>query len=299
MSPSARSQVMNPQGLSPEAEARLVRREAAVGVDLPLPDLDDPAAVRDWRARQHAAWGEDAEPGEIPHVPELIGGVPCLRANPDPMPAGPATVVYLHGGGFGLGSPGTALPITARIGAMLPVVSIDYRLAPEHSFPAALDDLERVVAALSGQGPLVLAGDSAGACLALASCLGEASPTRHQSIAALLLLCPVLDLGTSTDPVVERYVGSAQGSRVSPLSAPDAELGALPPTLLQSTTGDPLHRDALRFVARMQRSGATVRHEVWADLWHAWHYHRELPEARDAVDGACRFVIERIVDGSS
>jgi acetyl esterase/lipase len=276
--------LMNPGGLSPEAEARLRRRVAGDSNDLGVPDLRDIAAVRSWRVAQHRAWGEEKEEGEADHMPISVAGIRCLRAG-NPTSARRGTLVYLHGGGFSLGSPGTALAITARLAMKSPVVSVDYRLAPKYPFPAALDDAERVVTALAAEGPVIVSGDSAGGCLAAGLAV------RGLCFEALVLLCPLLDLTGERDELTSAYLADADADNamVSPLSATDDELGRFPPTLLQSTTGDKLHRQAVSFGERLRSVEVPVTHQVWGGLWHAWHYHRELPEAWMAVDQASHF----------
>ena len=295
--------------LSEEALVRLDRRRSATDAELPVPDLSDPRAVAQWRIDQHRAWGEDVLPDEVPHQEIVAGGVRSLWAGAafdakEPTPV----VVYLHGGGFCLGSPGTAAPITARLarsdgGPRLTVVSVDYRLAPEHPFPAALDDAERVIAALLAGRRIVLAGDSAGANLAF----GLWQRLGSDAVAGIIGLCPVLDLRPAVAPSVETagfdliraYVGRTDpsDSSVSPLAMTDQQLAALPPVLLQSTTGDDLHAQAAAFTRRVEAVGGAIEHQVWHGLWHAWHYHRELPEAHLAVDLAAdtvhRWTVQR------
>jgi len=114
-----------------------------------MPDLSDHAAVARWRAETNALWGEDDDP-QVPHRREEIGGVPCLVAGPPPNSGAPV-VLYAHGGGYVLGSAAVAIPITARLGRTLRVVSADYRQPPEHPFPAALDDVLAVYQALTAE----------------------------------------------------------------------------------------------------------------------------------------------------
>ncbi len=135
---------------------------------LQMPDLADLDAVARWRAETNALWGTDDDP-EVPHRPVTIGGVPCLVAGPQASDSKP-TVVYAHGGGYVLGSAAVAIPITARLGRILRLVSVDFRQPPEHTFPAALDDMLAVYRALAGyRASVALAGDSAGGALALSA----------------------------------------------------------------------------------------------------------------------------------
>ena len=115
-------------------------------------------------------------PPGITVEPAQAGGVPgewLRRSGVAPAKAG--VLLYLHGGAFCLGSPATHRALTARLALAtgLPVFSLDYRLAPEHPFPAALDDALAACRALQSEGPVVLAGDSAGGGLALGVALGD------------------------------------------------------------------------------------------------------------------------------
>lgn len=292
--------------LSEEAQVRLARTTTDQPVtDLAVPDLTDLDAVARWRADQHLAWGEGLLPGESPHQEILTGGVRTLWAGPafDATDPTQTAVVYLHGGGFCLGSPGTAVPITARfarpndVGQGLAVVSVDYRLAPEHPFPAALDDAERVVATLLRGRRLILAGDSAGANLAF----GLWQRLGGEQVVAIIGLSPLLDVGplldrrrasqTNASGLMAAYVGRADPADplVSPLAMSETQLAALPPVLLQTTPGDALHPAAVLFAQKIEAVGGSVEHQVWEGLWHGWQYHRELPEARTAVDLAAEF----------
>ena len=288
---------------SEAAQARLAR---GVGdPDLDRPDLGDPVrvdpdAVDRWRAAVHRAWGEGCVAGEADHQPARIAGVDVLVAGP---PDAPLTVVYAHGGGYVLGSPGVAVPITARLARHLRVVSVDYRLAPRHPFPAALDDVSAVFEALLADAttPVALAGDSAGGALALGAALrAPGGPC------AVVLFCPHLDHGPVPDdhrePVPTRSDGrelvalyragsDPTDGLLSPGRAATHRLAGLPPTLVQAGTDDALHRQAVRLVRRARVAGAPVTLDLWDGLWHAWQYHRDLPEADRAIAEAVEFLL--------
>ena len=249
--------------LSAAALARLAKPSAPVSHPLPELAAQSPAgkaAIVAWRAAQHASWGEGAEPGEAEHCQAVIGGVPCLVAGMEATPDTP-TLLYLHGGGYCLGSPGVALPITARLARALRVVSVDYRLAPEHPYPAGLDDAHAVFRELAEAGPVAVAGDSAGANLALTIALRAADPAP----VAVVLLCPHLDHAAPTarpdgdlaghDPRLPRPVPH-EDPGVSPLRAPDHQLASLPPTLIQTGTADPFFGQAIRFARRGEHAAS-------------------------------------------
>lgn len=290
--------------LSDEAERRLARPKTA---PLRPPPRHDSEAVARWRATVHQSWlAGDPTAEECDHTETSIGGVRCLVAD-GPSDHAP-TVVYFHGGGFALGSPEVALPITDRLRAWANVVSVDYRLAPEHPFPAALTDATTVLEALGELGDvdrpktapaLVLAGDSAGAGLATAACLR--SPA---DVAALVLLSPQLDLTATThpriaDPSSDVDHRTAEWLRVAycdgrapndpQISPLQGDLGGLPPTLLQVGAIDSSLRQAIRFARLAAVADADLTLDVWDGLWHTWHYHRELPEADRALEEAGRF----------
>jgi len=290
---------------SPEAVARLAR---GVGdPDLDRPDLSDPDrvdadAVDRWRVAVHRAWGEGPEGDEPAHEPARIAGVDVLFAGPADAPV---TVVYAHGGGYVLGSPGVAAPITARLARRVRVVSVDYRLAPRHRFPAALDDVTAVFRSVLADAdtPVALAGDSDGGALALGTALRTPGGPS-----ALVLFCPHLDHGPVPDdrngPVsadldgaelaaLYRAATDPTDGLLSPGRAPAGLLATLPPTLVQTGTADALHRQAVRFARRARVAGAPVTLDVWDGLWHAWQYHRNLPEADRAIAEAVGFLVGR------
>lgn len=279
--------LMNPAGLSPQAEVRLA---SSGGSDLPVPDLSDGAAVTAWRVAQHDAWGTDGVPGEATHIAHTIAGIECLITGPSGAP----TVMYLHGGGFCLGSPGTARPITARLANKLRVVSVDYRLAPEHPFPAGLADAEAVYRVLAADAPVALAGDSAGGNIAL----GVAQRCADVPPYGIALFSPHLDFGVPSraHDLFAAYVAdsSIDDPFVSPLSTPDEGLGSLPSLLLQTTTSETLYPQVVDLAERSSAAGGSVVLQIWQGLWHGWHYHRELPEAWHAVDAARDWLADNV-----
>ncbi len=252
-----------------------------------MPDPSDRPAVAAWRAAIHAAWGEEPDP-DVTHRSAPVAGVPCLVAGPGDAPV----LVHVHGGGHVLGSPATAIPITARLAAALRVVSVGYRLAPEHPFPAALDDVVAVCADVGRQGTYALSGDSAGGGIALAA--AAALRDRGAPVpGALVLFSPLVALDAVVGEAEARrhrdaYLGglAASDPRVSPLRG---RLEGLPPLLIQVAEDEPLREQAVALTRLCRALGVDATLDVWSGLWHAWHYHR-IPEADLALSEASAFV---------
>lgn len=210
------------------------------------------------------------------------GSVECF-AHDAPQPDSP-TLIELHGGGFALGDARKldALCAWARRAFGVGVLSVNYRLAPDDPFPAALDDVRAVLlAALDepgsvgmGSGPVYIMGYSAGATLAVASALALGDE-GHKAPAGLLLHYPFFD--AATEPAEkggreidlpldlmrafnEWYVGAsdARDPLVSPLYATDAQLARLPRTLMYPVVGDAMYAEAHRLADRMRAAGANV-----------------------------------------
>ncbi len=222
----------------------------------------------------------------------------------------PRAVLYLHGGGYTLGSPGThralaaALARDARAVVYLPA----YRLAPEFPYPAALDDAVAGFTELverHGYPPerIALAGDSAGGGLALAAAR-RLLDARGWRAGALVLLSPWADPG---DEEVSRrrdlavnvgwgqrsasaYLGG--GDRFDPGFAPAlGELAGLPPTLLHIGNREVLYGQALRLVERLRSAGVPTELHEYPRLWHSAHTQAGLVrEVDEAVREVGRFI---------
>jgi epsilon-lactone hydrolase len=226
---------------------------------------------------------------------------------PDDRDPGRA-VVYLHGGGYASGSAERFRSLSSHLAraTRARVLVVDYRLAPEHPFPAALDDAVAAYrfARSSGHAPeqVALIGDSSGGGLALGALVtlrdaGEPMP------ATAVCLCPWTDLALSgasveanagSDPMVsattlglmaDAYLGDRD--RRTPTASPlYADLAGLPPLLVQVATGEILVDDARRLTQRAIDAGVEVTLEVWDDVFHVWHSFADLlPEGRDAIAG--------------
>ncbi|MER0449449.1 alpha/beta hydrolase [Streptomyces sp. Edi4] len=224
-----------------------------------------------------------------------------------PNAEGRLTALYLHGGGYVYGSlrsHGHMVAEIARV-ARCRTFFVDYRRAPEHPYPAALDDAVAAYRSLLDDGltagQIVLAGDSAGGGLVLATLLrlrdaGIALP------AAAACVSPWTDLTGSGEsyrtlehedpmldkPVVDLVTSSYLGDtdRTDPYVSPlFGDLAGLPPVLLQVGSREILLSDAERFAAGLRRAGGTGVLEVWPGMVHVWHlHHARLGKAREAVN---------------
>ncbi|MGJ9416458.1 alpha/beta hydrolase fold domain-containing protein [Massilia sp. CMS3.1] len=235
-----------------------------------------------------------------------------------PAVAGEGAVLYLHGGAFCLGSPVSHRSVTSRLArdAGLAVWVPAYRLAPEHPYPAALEDaLACYDAMLAAQIPaerIVLAGDSAGASLALASAIrlrarGAAMP------AALALISPVTQIPPSEqhadaalDPMV-RAAWVRQGlAWYAPPPDADAhhplrcDLRGLPPMLVQAGDQEILLPDAKLLAQHAAACGVACRLEIHRERWHVFHLQAfYLRSAANAIGALAHFAREQVVNSAA
>ncbi len=298
--------------LSPQALARL---RSAQPVPLRPPSLKDRRAIAEWRRSIHEGWLDgDPTAAACGHDDVVVGGVRCLRAGVIPAAGSDGEtsrplVIYFHGGGYVLGSPEIALPITERLSAHSEVLSVAYRLAPEYPYPAAIDDGLRVyeqTVGLSGR-PVVLAGDSAGANIAV-SVAAKANSRALHSPAAVVLLSPHLSFETpddrsplrDADPMsdvdettaawmLDAYRGDRPNDDAN-LSPLHGDLTDFPPVLVQVGSSDSSFSHGVRFVRRAKAAGVDATVDVWLGMWHTWHYHRNLPEADNAIAEVGTFI---------
>jgi len=233
-----------------------------------------------------------------------------------PGAANDRVVLYLHGGGYVIGSVKTHRDLMGRVSrsAKARVLGLDYRLAPENPFPAAVDDAVAAYRWLADQGvkpsKIAVAGDSAGGGLAVATLVAIRDAGLPMP-AAGVCLSPWVDLegiGESmktraqADPVVQRdgLVGMAQAylqgkDPRSPLAAPlYANLKGLPPLLIQVGDAETLLDDSNRLADRAKAADVQVKLEVWPEMIHVWQLFASfLPEGQQAVEGIGKFVAER------
>jgi epsilon-lactone hydrolase len=226
-------------------------------------------------------------------------------------------LLYLHGGGWFMGSPRTHRSIVADLVRRSGIrgLTLDYRLAPEHPYPAALDDCVAAYEGLliSGVAPdrIVLVGDSAGGTLALGLLLRLRDASRPLP-SGTVLLSPMTDLtrsGTShktrktIDPyfakasfesILERYLPAGQelGPYLSPLQA---DLRGLPPMLVHVGDHEVLLEDAVRLREATAAAGVECRVVIWPGMMHVFHSTAPfLPDARRADQQIAAFIVGRV-----
>lgn len=235
----------------------------------------------------------------------IIGGVPCVEASAG-LPR--AIIVHAHGGGFCMGEAVAWRGFASRIAvkAAARVVVPDYRLAPEYPFPAALQDIDRVVRGLladEADMPLFIAGDSSGSSLALA-----VASTMREELAGVILLSPWLDLTVSARSYAANggtdNAFSGDQARVSaarylqgvsaddPLASPlFVDLAGMPPMLAMVSQGEVLLDDTLALIARSAAAGVPVRGHIVPSVPHVWPL--LMPNARatqEAIAAIATFV---------
>ncbi len=261
------------------------------------------------RAREHLevaartlsrrALGVETQPGELAGIE-----VDWLRpkgAHRDKI------LYYLHGGAYVIGSRGTHRKLVGHIAKAAGITAVvpEYRLAPEHPYPAAVEDAVAVYKELLASGfepqDIIISGDSAGGGLSVATLLS----LRHEGIplpAAAVLISPFLDVtgsGESTttraerDPwfniddlvVVARYYCPDESQWHNPLVSPVfANVAGLPPMLIHVGDDEILLSDSTRFADKLQEAGVDVELEIWPEMWHVFQlFVGKMPESRRAI----------------
>ncbi len=242
-------------------------------------------------------------------------GVNAVRITA-PQARDDACVLHFHGGGYVIGGAALYRDFTWRVSAAAraPVVYFDYRLAPEHPFPAALDDAVTVYRWLIKRidpKRIAVIGDSAGGGLVLGTLIrlrDEGLPLPAAAVLIspwtdLALTGPSLQSNAAADPMLDAaripefadyYLAGADPRHpyISPLYG---DVSGLPPTLIQVGSDEILYDDSLRMAARLKDAGRDAELDIWPRMPHAWPlYARILPEGRDAIARAGRFVQDRL-----
>ncbi len=225
-------------------------------------------------------------------------------------------VLHFHGGGYSFGSAPLYRDFAWRIGAATGacVLCFDYRLAPEHPFPAAVEDASRAYRWLAGRidpRRIAFLGDSAGGGLAFATACklrdeGASLPCAVVAISPwtdLALTGESLQLHAKADPMMNvarmpsfanRYLAGAdpRDPYASPLYG---DVKGLPPALIQVGSDEILRDDSTRMAEKLRGAGCVVDIEVWPSMPHAWHlYARILPEGRSAIARVGEFLRDKL-----
>ncbi len=265
---------------------------------------------------QHRRWYDEfvAQPlaTDVTAQPTHLGGVAAVRVSVDPVTA-PGIVLYFHGGGYVVGSARSGARLAAELARRTGgrAYSVEYRLAPEHPHPAAVDDAIAAYAGLLATGiephDVVLAGDSAGGGLALATMLVARERDLPQPAAAAVF-SPWVDVSVSgrslqtkadVDPLFTRDIITWYadhympfGDRTAPLVSPlFADLAGLPPLLIQVGSYEVLVDDAVRLAAHAARDNVNVTLDAVAGVAHVFQSQfGDLVAADSALDRASAFL---------
>jgi epsilon-lactone hydrolase len=261
------------------------------------------------RAAMEELHGRFTPPPEIAVAPVIAGGVPALRITPEAPSE--ATVLYVHGGGHVAGSAFGYRHLAGAVAtaAQAPTLVIDYRLAPEHPYPAALQDVVNAYLWLRDTGAdaskIVVAGESSAGGLVMSVLLALRERDIPQPAGAALM-CPWVDLTgrTQRPPQDSQLVFSPEvGRRLvqaylagqpadDPLLNPlHTSLDGLPPLLIHAASGDSVLQEAQLLAQHATQCGVEAGITVYPVPTHAFHiFWSFLPEAREAIDEVGRFI---------
>jgi acetyl esterase/lipase len=261
--------------------------------------------LKDVRRTMESVKGEEVPKG-IAHESTSLGGVDCetflhLRD------ASRKTILYFHGGGFCLGIYASNRAFVAQLAVQtkMNVYMPNYRLAPEHPFPAGLDDAIAAYKAAIAMAPngLIVVGDSSGCALAVAAMLAlrDSGVKMPECIGCIT---PVFDLSGKgdtfrtrakqdpfqmSDPLsIAKIYVNGQNPIMPTLSPIYGELRGLPPILIHAAEWDVFLSDSLRFAQKAEEAGVSVKLLRWPGMWHIFHMqYRIVPEARKALREFC------------
>ena len=251
----------------------------------------------------------------IDHIETLANGVPSEWVIPAGM-GSERVILYLHGGAYNAGSTRSHRALAANIAyaSRARALTIDYRLAPEHPYPAALVDAFSAYRWLLDEGfrpeQIAVTGDSAGGGLTIAL-LTALRERGYPMPAAAVVLSPWTDLSASGASWQENAKADylIHGSKLkeaarlylkdtnpqTPLASPVyARLEGLPPLLIQVGSDEVLLSDSERLAENARLCGVDATLEIWEGMQHVWHFAASfLPEARQAIDRVGEFILER------
>lgn len=271
-----------------------------------------PLEIADRRAVYDSMGDTFSVAEDVEAEPASLGGV-AAEWTRTPQADHDRVIVYLHGGGYVYGSIKSHRHLASEFGraARARCVAVDYRLAPEHPFPAALDDVLAVVRALVAGGTdprrLALVGDSAGGGLAVAAMVALRDEGLPQPACALLL-SPFTDMEASgssfedkadEDPAVKKatieFVARAYlngRSPRTPLASPiHADLRGIAPLMILVGSTEVLMDDSMKLARAAAGANVSTRLEVWPGMVHIWPtYHRILGAGRQAIAAGADFI---------
>ncbi len=281
-------------------------------------DPSDGEAVAALREEIHGHWATTVDAIDYPFSlkEQYLGGVRCVRITTEETRSTDSVIMLLHGGAYVFGSPeanaSSAIALAQATG--IPVLSVDYRLAPENPYPAALNDSIEVLTSLSrmagGADNVIIVGESAGAGLALSVCLAlrdKGGPMPR----ALVLISPWGDLERNGDSLTTLIDADLEFANVdalydcaaayapitslaNPLISPvNASLHDLPPLLIQVGAREILLSDSLRLAYNARAAATPVDLDVWDGMGHLFHAFPELPESKQAYRRIDQFIKEQ------
>jgi monoterpene epsilon-lactone hydrolase len=263
-----------------------------------MPGGKQKMTIQERRARTNAQAERFIHPPRNVKVEKLsIGNLPAEWMIPEKLETN-RTILYLHGGAYTFCSPATHRGLTGHLAlaCQARVLVIDYRLAPENPFPAALEDAlaawHWLVALGSHPSHIVIAGDSAGGGLTLATALSLRDAKKTMP-AGLVVLSPWVDVAASGE-YARPY--SADHDPKDPLISPIyADLSKLPPTLIQAGGADFILNDAIRLDEKMAAAGVDVSFKTWKGMTHVFQaFTPWVPEANQAIKEIGDFCLERL-----
>ena len=277
--------------------------------------------VEEWRKISAYRSEKPAVPQGVQLQRVNIGNVPAEWLIPAQADDAEKTILYFHGGAWLFGWYNTHRMLLGHISkqARKRALAVDYRLAPEYPFPAALEDCLAGYHYLLDRGirpdQVIMTGDSAGGNLVISSMLALRAAGEPLPVAGVCI-SPVTDLtaeGVSYDVnankdailssgLYAKFANILQDSYSSGHDPHDqlispfyADLHGLPPLLVQAGEDEILQSSITTFVEKARREGVDVTYEVWPAMWHVWHiYNPYLPEARNAVNSITRYIKEKL-----
>lgn len=244
--------------------------------------------------------------------PFELSGMNAAWVRPDRGHDKRRAILYCHGGGYTSGNLGYSRPLASKLASVTgyEVLSFEYRLAPEHPFPAAVDDAMKAWDYLMYQGygarDIMVAGDSAGGNMALVLC-HQLKAAGRRLPARLILMSPWTDMTASGKSYAERadldptislnYIKAVRSAYArdadlsSPLLSPlFGDFSGFPPTLIQVGTNEILLSDSVRLRDRMQAARVPCQLEVWSDVWHVFQMF-PIKKAAQAMESIGRFLL--------